>query len=357
MNNDLTLWDGTLLLPTSFDQARLGLERLKGQQLGPNPIFLALTQALQSQPTVDAGWVQALAERARRLPDTVWNLSLPADGLVQTLQAVVHQATALGLVVFSEPLGMVFLPGGGVLPPNMQSQWAELTAHLQASPPLNKTEVTQLTATLMREQLAPHGFVPRRIEDECDAQFVRPTRDGYQSVLMRVIDDSPFPRCVVRCGHRSEEVENIFEQIFGPAIRIPWTFWFNPSIFVGASGGDLPIENSAGIRAVLGIVERYGMPPLDLAREPGGLDRLMNEPQRFPFSFPNLHPQAARNLADEYVSAGRNLCLKTLIVAWQARNPAFENRVADLRKFVVKRVDVSEKDLSRVVDHLRAMPA
>jgi hypothetical protein len=148
------------------------------------------------------------------------------------------------LVVFSEPLGMVFLPGGGVLPPDMQPQWAELTAQLHASPRPNKTEVTQLTATLMRKQLAPHGFVPRRIEDDWDVQFVRPTRDGYQSVLMRVIGDSPFLRCVVRCTHRSDEVETIFEQVFGPATRITETFWFNPSIFVGASGGDLPIENS-----------------------------------------------------------------------------------------------------------------
>ena len=178
MNNDLSLWDGTLLLPASFDQACLGLERLQAQRPGPNPKFLALAQALQSQPSVDAGWVQALAERARRLPDTVWNLSLPADGLVELLQAVVHQGTALGLVVFSEPLGMVFLPGGSVLPPEMGSQWAELTAQLQASPPLTTTEVSQLTATLMREQLAPHGFVPRRIAEDWDVQFVRPTRDG-----------------------------------------------------------------------------------------------------------------------------------------------------------------------------------
>ncbi|MEP6876011.1 MAG: hypothetical protein ABI887_16760, partial [Burkholderiales bacterium] len=182
-------------------------------------------------------------------------------------------------------------------------------------------------------------------------------RDGYQCVLMSVIGDAPFLRCVFRCGHRCEEVEAIFEQVVGPAIRIRETFWFNPSIFVGSSGGALPIQNSAEIRAVLDVLERHGMPPLDLAREPGGLDRLMNEPQRFPFSFPDLHPQAPHNLADEYVSSGRNSCLKTLIVAWLARNPAFENRVADLRKFVAQRVDVSEKDLARVGDHLRAMSA
>jgi hypothetical protein len=82
----------------------------------------------------------------------------------------------------------------------------------------------------------------------------------------------------------------------------------------------------------------------------------MNEPQRFPFSFPDLHPQAPHNLADEYVSCGRNLCLKPLIVAWLARNPTFEARVADLRKFVQTRVDVSEGDLARVVDHLRTVP-
>jgi hypothetical protein len=44
-------------------------------------------------------------------------------------------------------MGAVFLPGGGVLPPEMRSQWAELTAELQTSSPLTTTEVRQLTAT------------------------------------------------------------------------------------------------------------------------------------------------------------------------------------------------------------------
>lgn len=357
MNNDLSLWDGALLLPASFDQACLGLERLEAQRPGPNPKFLALAQALQAQPRVESGWSAPLAERVRRAPEAVWNLSLPADDLVSALQAVVNQATALGLVVFSEPLAMVFLPGGGVLPPEMQPQWAELTAQLQDSPPLTKTEVAQLTATLLRERLAPHGFVPRMIGTGWDAGFVRPTLDGYQSVQMRVTGSGPDFKCMLRCGHRSDEVETIFEQIFGNEVRIPETFWFHPTAFVGAKSGSVPIENSGEIRALLDLFDRHALPVLELARQPGGLDQVMNEPQRFPFDYPGLHPLASQNLADEYVSYGRNLSLKPLIVAWLARNPAFKNRVADLRKFVEQRVDVSQKDLARVVDHLRAMPA
>ncbi len=355
MKNDLSLWDSTLLTPTSFDQARLGMASLEAQRPGPNPKFLALAQALRSQPRLDAGWAQTLVDQAAQRPEAVWSMSLPAKGLIQTLQAVVQQATGLGLVVWSEPLGMVFLPGGGVMPPAMQLQWLELTAQLSASPPLTKTEVAQLTATLMREQLAPHGFVPRRIGEDWDAQFFRPTRDGYQSVQMRVIGEEPYLRCVVSCGHRSDEVESIFEQIFGQEIRRPETFWFNPSIHIGFRNGGIPIENASDLRRVLDVLARHGLPPLDLAREPGGLNQLMNEPARFPFSYPNLHPQAPRNLADEYVSNGRNTCLKPLIVAWLAKSPAFESRVEDLRRFVEQRVDVSVGEVERVVGWLRGM--
>lgn len=356
MNNDLSIWDGAQLLPTSFEQACQSLERLEAQRPGPNPRFLAFAQALQSRPDMPAGWKGPLAEQASRVPEAVWHLSLPADDLVSALQAVVEHATALGLVVLSEPLAMAFLPKGVILPPEMREQWAQLSAQLQATLPLTKAEVVRLTATLLRKRLAPHGFIPRMMGTGWDAVFVRPTQDGYQCVQMRIMGDSPGFKCMLRCGHRSDHVEALFEQIFGSELRIPQTFWFHPTVFVGADTGSLPIENTGEIRALLDVFERHSMAVLDLAREPGGLDKVMNEPQRFPFSYTDLHPLAPQNLADEYISYGRDLCLKPLIVAWLARNPGFEDRVAVLRKFVQGRADVSESDIARVVNHLRALP-
>jgi hypothetical protein len=357
MNHDLSLWDGAHLLPGSFEQACQALEKLEAQRPGLNTKFMALAQAMQSAPGVDASWSASLGKWAKQVPEAVWHLSLPADDLILALRAVVEQARAFGLVVFSEPLGMAFLPNGGILPPEMQAQWAQLLVQSQASPPLNKAEVVQLTATLLRQRLAPHGFVPRMMGSGWDAVFVRPTPDGYQCVQMRVVGSGPDYKCMLRCGHRSDEVEALFEQIFGTEIRIPETFWFHPTAFAGARSGSLPIENSGEIRALLDLFARHALPVLELARLPGGLDRVMNEPQRFPFDYPGLHPQAPQNLANEYISYGRNLCLKPLILAWLARSPAFEARVADLRRFVQGRADVSESDIARVVDHLRALPA
>jgi hypothetical protein len=239
----------------------------------------------------------------------------------------------------------------------MQEQWTALKAELQTTPPLTKAEVAQLTATLLRDRLAPHGFVPRMIGTGWDAAFVRPTRDGYQSVQMRITGSSPDLKCLLHCGHRSDEVEALFEQIFGRELVTRETFWFHPTAFVGKTLGSLPVENSGHIRALLDVVDRYALPVLDLAQQPGGLDQVMNEPQRFPFAFAGLHPLAPQNLAEEYISHGRNLCLKPLLVAWLARNPAFEDRVAALRRFVQGRADVSERDIDRVVDHLHALPA
>ena len=80
----------------------------------------------------------------------------------------------------------------------------------------------------------------------------------------------------------------------------------------------------------------------------------MNDPSRFPFTYP-LHPLTPQNLADSFVSFGRQSCLKPLIVSWLAKNPAFETRVTTLREFVKKRADVSEADVDRLVAYLRTL--
>ena len=76
MNNDLSLWDSTLLLPASFEQACQSLEKLEAHRPGPNPKFLTLAQALQSASGVDASWSASLAEWARRVPEAVLHLKL-----------------------------------------------------------------------------------------------------------------------------------------------------------------------------------------------------------------------------------------------------------------------------------------
>jgi hypothetical protein len=121
----------------------------------------------------------------------VWPFSLPDGDRVAVMRALVDQATALGLVVFDDQLGMAFLPGGQVLPTEMASQWADLKRQLDDAPaPLTKAEVRQLMATYLREMLKKHGFVPRK-STRWDVEFVRPTRADAAGVL-------PAPRLARR---------------------------------------------------------------------------------------------------------------------------------------------------------------
>jgi hypothetical protein len=142
-------------------------------------------------------------------------------------------------------------------------------------------------------------------------------------------------------------------QVFGEGIRKPETFFFSPATFLRDRAGDFPLTSERLISELPALVERLAMPVLDLARDLRGLDVVMNDPSRFSFTYP-LHPLSPQNLADNFVSSGRQSCLKTLIASWLARSPDFNNRVAALRAFVKTRVDVSEGDLDRLVTHLRS---
>ena len=360
MNHELLIWDGTGTqpAPTTFAQAGHTLERLETQRPGPNANFIALARVLQDQCSGAAdAWAGKLVAQAQAWSEAVWPLSLPPDQHLSALRIAVEQATALGLTVLDDALGLVFLPGGQVLPPEMQAQWADMQRQLDAAPPsLSQAEVTQLTATLLRDLLAPHGFAPGPRSKDWDVEFVRPTRDGHQTVAMRITNRYGF-RCMFRCGHRSEPVETLFSAVFGDSLRVPETVWFHPTAFVGARTGFVSIENTGEIRAALAVLERHALPVLDLARQAGGLDKLMNEPQRFPFTYPNLHPLGPQTLAAELRNSGGRSCLKPLIVAWMAHNPHFDGLVASLREFVKPRVDVTDADITQLVDWLRQQGA
>jgi len=165
--------------------------------------------------------------------------------------------------------------------------------------------------------------------------------------------DSEYFKCFVSAGVRRESVETIFTRIFGEGIRKPETFFFNPAHLLPGCPDALSPWSERTSAELPALVARLAMPVLDLARDIRGLDRVMNDPPRFPFVQPP-HPQAPQNLADCFVSLGRQSCLKTLIVSWLAGSSDFETRVAALRAFVRARVDVSEAHLDLLLSGLRS---
>ena len=100
----------------------------------------------------------------------VWVLDMPDDAQerVQVMRCVVDEATAKGLTVMDEQLGMVFLPSGQVLPQSDQAGWDDLKQQMDAAAqakekPITKADLRKMMATLMNEILKKHGFVVKKM--------------------------------------------------------------------------------------------------------------------------------------------------------------------------------------------------
>jgi hypothetical protein len=364
------VWDPAIALPKDLDDALQLISQLETFQEKPNPKFLALAHALLADSAFAGHWgAERILEKAENCTCAIWEPQLPAGDGMPAIRAVIQHATSLGLVAYRESRQVIFLPGGGTVTPAQKAlhdgDFEDYDSRLYA-----RAKVCQTLVDGFREHFAPLGFLPSNLDhSECNrfaalsfydrhlGEFSRPTRDGWQRLVVGVNHheaDSEYFKCSVRVGIRSEPVETIFTNVFGEGIRWMDTFFFSPAIFLRDREDGFEATNDSLVRELPGLVERLAMPVLNFAREPGGLDEIMNVPSRFPFTYP-LHPLTPQNLADSFVSFGRQSCLKTLIVSWLAQSPHFENRVATLREFVKTRVDVSENDLDRLVAYLRAI--
>jgi hypothetical protein len=362
------VWDPAIALPKDLDDALQLISQLETFQEKPNPKFLALAHALLADSAFAGHWgAERILEEAENCTCAIWEPQIPAGDGMPAIRAVIQHATSLGLVAYRESRQVVFLPGGGTVTPAQKAlhdgDFEDYDSRLHA-----RAKVCQTLVDGFREHFAPLGFLPSNLDptefnrfaalsfyDRHLGEFSRRTRDGWQRLLVGVNHhdaDSPYFECSVRVGVRSEPVETIFTHVFGEGNRRVDTFFFGPAIFLRDRADGFEATNESLMRELPALVERLAMPVLDLASEPVGLDEVMNIPSRFPFNYP-LDPLTPQNLADSFVSCGRQSCLKTLIAAWLVRSPHFEARVASLREFVKTRVDVSENDLDKLVTYLR----
>jgi hypothetical protein len=363
------VWDPAIARPKNLDDTLQLIEQLRTLQEKPNPKFLALAQALLADPAYVGGWgTERMLDEARNCTAAIWEPRLPAGDGMPAIRAVIEHANALGLVAYRDSRQAVFLPGGRTVTPLQKrlhdEDFEAYDARLSKRVAACRTLLEGFT-----RHFEPLGFLPSNVEskaiprsaalsftDSHLGEFSRPVDDGWQRLIVTVNDadaDSEYFKCWLSADVRRESVETIFTRVFGEGARRPETFFFSPAIFLRDRADSLPVTNERLIGELPALVERLAMPVLDLARDLRGLDAVMNEPSRFPFTY-SLHPLSPQNLADNFVSFGRQSCLKTLIVSKLAKSPNFENRVAALRAFVKTRADMSEGDLDRLVAHLRS---
>jgi hypothetical protein len=362
------VWDTAIALPKDLDDTLQLISRLESLQEQPNPKFLALARALMVDPAFAGHWgSERILEDAENCSCAIWEPRLPAGDAMPAIRAVIQHAVALGLAAYRESRQVVFLPDGRTVTPAQKllhdGDFEHYDSRLNA-----RAKVCQALLNGFNEHFAPHGFSISNLDtteinrfaalsfyDFRVAELSRPTRDGWQRLIVDINDqdaDSEYFKCEISAGLRSEPVEKVFTQVFGDGIRKLDTFFFSPTIFLPDRANGFKVASDSLVSELPALIERLTMPVLDLARDLAGLDALMNDPSRFPFTY-LPYPHAPQNLADHFVSFGRQSCLKTLIAAWLNRNSDFENRVMSLREFVKKRVDVSEEDLNRLVAYLR----
>lgn len=356
MNADLLLWNFDDFRPYGLDEARRRLAVLRLERPGRCVQFGWFAASLQAAPTgLDPAWAADCVATADTFDGAVWALSLPQSDLLRALAAVVEHATAAGLGVMSEPLGMVFHPDGRVLPPEKRAQWHALVARAGSPEAAGRRDTRILMTDALQRRLASHGFTRVLATGGLEARFERAWADGVQAVTLGIRTTHGIDHATLGCHHVDRRVETIFETIFGTELSPKDSFWFHPGVFADQPWGHVDVSTDAQIRAELDTVEQFGLPVLDLAREPGGLDRVWNDRSRFPFTHEGLNPAGPRTLADHQLEYGKVHCLRALIAAHLAGNPGFDARVAELRRFAQPRADLTDADITKVVEHLRSL--
>ena len=194
--------------PTTLQEMWMQVEPRLQQEAPVNAKFVDLAQRLVDRfPNPDAEPDDPLAEESVWLIDPVeqaegherqvWNLGLPVEQNVQVLHEAVRQATALGLSVLADHLGVAFLPGNKIVPASLQEQWEVLFEDLPAEtlePPqrLTKAHVRKQLKAMLAQRLEPHGFALSKEswvdihgkKDPDVAFFIRESDEGWQGIYL-----------------------------------------------------------------------------------------------------------------------------------------------------------------------------
>jgi hypothetical protein len=138
----LRIWEHSALLPepVTFELASQTARALQATQSSANPKFTTLVLQLlkhhpsqASDPTcLHSAWRGDPLKDAQTGADALFTLGLPPADRVELLRLVVDQAAALGLTVFDDQDGMVFLPSGTILPEERATSWVLLKAQMDS---------------------------------------------------------------------------------------------------------------------------------------------------------------------------------------------------------------------------------
>jgi len=239
-----------------------------------------------------------------------------------------------------------------VLPEEKSHLWNGLRQEMarNSEPRVTKADMRKALATFLRESVVKHGFQLDRTIDRADVGFARSTPAGRQTIEMTLNGAVPELECTIYCIQRNDDVESVYDAVFGPATPPRATFAFTVGAFTGHSYVGIPFKTAAEIKAIFALLEEKALPLMEVSASMSGLNDLMNRPDRSPLTYPSRHPLAPESLAQRF----RLDSPRPLIVAWMVGDPDFDRWVDEYRALMrVEKRSRSESELDRLLAFLR----
>jgi hypothetical protein len=206
MSYDLNIfeWPKGLYQPENLERIHWAIEGIRTDELGGNPKFVALAQALLNRypmapgagelegdnPDVDEAvdddaidWPYDPVQEARGIETAVWRMSVPNEQRLGVLRLLVDTAKTLGLVVHDEQLSMAWMPSGQVFPAGANELWGGFKEHQDSAPPLKtKAQIRKAFIPALKALLAKNGFEFVKPGWGSDIEAIRKIDGGQQSV-------------------------------------------------------------------------------------------------------------------------------------------------------------------------------
>lgn len=348
-----------LPLPRDVKDFSVLLEALGGREDTRNPKFMQLGMRLDmrfsgAKPSI---WLNNPIEEAMSLRQAVWHFELPPADAHSVFLAVVEMADSLGLVVYSDDVGVGFLPGGIIIPAD--AAMVAPARPVEAGEPFREpSHAIRVLQPLLAQCLAPAGFATMESEWPEYMVFGRTVGTMRQKISLRVLSYLTLD------GSLSVYHDSV-TAVYTSAIGRPYEHepvamhldidFFHPGLDVLLNWN---IEHTGHIPLLLALLRDKLIPLANLCSDLRGIDQVMSDPTMsevrtvYPSAPVWSRPIGASSflsLPDAYLWN-----LSRLVVARLAGNPEFDRILTDFdnqierREIVIPRWEAEQFDRFRV---------